>query len=223
MDGLRSSHSVRSWIGVVCLAALCGAVATSAQAAAGRTPGNFAVSASGAAQYSISLWAPAGIHGVQPSLALVYSSRAGDGYFGVGWSLSGLSSVYRCSKTWAQDGLNRDVRDDLSDRFCLDGNQLKISGGTYGATGSTYQTEIETFSRVTANGSAGNGPAYCGNGCWTPRQQEDPIRCLLGRASRYRTVKRKDLDAAGRVERLLLRAISLQTGPWCAEWICGNY
>jgi hypothetical protein len=131
-----------------------------ASAAVGRTAGNFGVSASGAAQYSIPLWTPPGINGVQPSLALVYSSRGGDGFYGVGWGLSGLSSIHRCSKTWAQDGLDRDVRNDASDRFCLDGNQLKLTGGTYGVAGSTYQTEIETFSRVTAYGTAGNGPAY---------------------------------------------------------------
>ena len=31
--------------------------------------------------------------------------------------------------------------------------------GTYGANGSTYRTELETFSRITATGTAGNGPA----------------------------------------------------------------
>ncbi len=79
---------------------------------------------------------------------------------GVGWNVAGLSAIRRCSRTWAQDGESRDVRNDASDRFCLDGNKLRRTSGTYGSAGSTYQTEIETFSRVTAYGTAGNGPAY---------------------------------------------------------------
>ncbi|HZF16034.1 MAG TPA: SpvB/TcaC N-terminal domain-containing protein [Steroidobacteraceae bacterium] len=110
MDGLHSLHASRGWIGAACLAILLGTFTTTVHAAIGRTTGNFGVSASGAAQYSIPLWTPPGINGMQPSLALVYSSRGGDGYFGVGWSLSGLSAIHRCRKTWAQDGLNRDVR-----------------------------------------------------------------------------------------------------------------
>lgn len=131
-----------------------------AYAAVGRTVGNFSVSSTGAAEYTIPLWTPPGINGMQPLLSLAYSSRKGSGIFGVGWSLEGLSSIHRCQKTWVQDGVARDVRNDSLDRFCLDGNQLKLASGTYGAAGSTYQTEIDTFTRVTAYSSAGNGPAY---------------------------------------------------------------
>ena len=126
----------------ILFAFLAAATAPIASGAVGRTAGNFGVSATGAAQYSIPLWTPPGINGVQPSLALVYSSRGGDGYFGNGWSLSGLSSIHRCSRTWAQDGVAAAAADVISDRFCLDGNQLKLTGGTYGVAGSTYHTEI---------------------------------------------------------------------------------
>ena len=43
--------------------------------------------------------------------------------------------------------------------FCLDGQQLKLVSGIYGAPGSVYATEIESFSRIVASGSAGAGPA----------------------------------------------------------------
>jgi RHS repeat-associated protein len=133
---------------------------TTAEAAAGRTPGAYSVSATGAAQYSIPLWTPPGVRGVQPNLALSYSSRGDNGYFGYGWRLKGLSAITRCNKTWAQDGVARNVRNDAVDRFCLGGNQLKLTAGTYGDGGAQYQTEIETFTRVTSYGAAGNGPAY---------------------------------------------------------------
>jgi hypothetical protein len=51
-------------------------------AAAGRTPGTFAVSSSGASTYTIPIWAPPGPHGVQPHMALTYSSQQGSGYLG---------------------------------------------------------------------------------------------------------------------------------------------
>src|ERR1700681_531334 len=51
------------------------------------------VSLDGAAEVSIPIWAPPGRQGIQPSLALIYSSRASNGPLGVGWSLSGLSII----------------------------------------------------------------------------------------------------------------------------------
>jgi hypothetical protein len=45
-----------------------------------------------------------------------------------------------------------------SDRFTLDGQRLVITSGTWGAPGSTYGTEIDTFSRITALGDTNAGP-----------------------------------------------------------------
>ena len=48
---------------------------------------------------------------------------------------------------------------DSQDRFCLDGNKLRLtsnpSSKPYGSDGATYQTEIETFARITSFGTAG--------------------------------------------------------------------
>lgn len=142
-----------------------GAIALAAAAptttAAGRTSGTFAVSNSGAATYTIPLWAPPGVGDVQLRLALVYNSRSPNGVMGQGWMLSGLSSITRCNKTWAQDGAPSAVTNTLADRFCLDGQQLKLTSaaGTYGQPGSTYATEIESFATIVATGSFGSGPA----------------------------------------------------------------
>jgi RHS repeat-associated protein len=123
-------------------------------AAFGRTNGSAAVSDSGQANYSIPLFTPPGTNGMTPSLALNYSSGAGEGAFGFGWSLSGLSGISRCARTWAQDSTQG------IDRLCLDGNRLRVQTGTYNQAGSTYRTELETYSRITAYGTAGTGPAY---------------------------------------------------------------
>ena len=136
--------------------ALAGVAATSA---AGRTPAEFGVAHSGAATYRIPLWTPPGIGEVGLDLALVYASRSGSGSAGVGWSIAGLSTIVRCNRTWAQDDAAASVSNTFADRFCLDGQQLKLVSGTDGMAGAVYATEIETFARIVANGVAGNGPA----------------------------------------------------------------
>ena len=58
-------------------------------------PGSFSVSEAGAASYSIDIEVPPGTGGVEPKLSLSYSSQGGNGLLGMGWSLSGLSSIGR--------------------------------------------------------------------------------------------------------------------------------
>jgi hypothetical protein len=127
--------------------------------AAGRTPGEFGVAQSGASTYRIPVWTPPGVGDVELELALQYNSRASNGLLGVGWSLAGLSTITRCNRTWVQDGAAGAVRNVAGDRYCLDGQQLKLVSGTAGTDGAVYATEIETFSRVVASGAMGNGPA----------------------------------------------------------------
>lgn len=125
----------------------------------GTTPGSFNVS-NGGANYSVPIEVPPGVAGMAPKLALNYSSQAGNGIAGVGWSLSGLSTITRCPKTIAQDGVKGGISINNNDRFCLDGQRLVNVNGSYGAGGTEYRTEIESFSRVTSHGAAGSGPAY---------------------------------------------------------------
>jgi RHS repeat-associated protein len=127
----------------------------------GRTAGNFSVSSTGAASYSIPIWVPPGVVGLQPRLALSYNSGGGDGLLGIGWGLAGLSAISRCNLTIAQDSAAGSPQLTSTDRFCLDGNRLRTTNGsTYGASGATYQTEIANFSNITSNGTAGSGPAW---------------------------------------------------------------
>ena len=153
---------MRNGIALLVLAAYVSFACTTAQAttAVGRTPGQFAVTPFGAAQYSIPIWSAPGPHGVQPHIALTYNSQQGNGYVGVGWGVSGLSSIYRCNLTIAQDGAGAPVALATSDGYCMDGQRLRLTAGTYGTAGSTYQTEIANFVNVTAQGAAGNGPGY---------------------------------------------------------------
>jgi hypothetical protein len=135
-------------------------VPATGQAAVGRTAGVAEVSASGEARYSIPIFAPPGTHGMTPQLAFVYGSRGGGTLMGAGWTIAGLSSIYRCDKTFAQDGVPVNVLNAATDRFCRDGQQLKLVAGVYGQPGAEYRTEIESFARIISSGTAGNGPAY---------------------------------------------------------------
>ena len=124
------------------------------------TPGQFSVSETGAAVYTIPIQVPPGTAGMSPKLALVYNSQAGNGLLGMGWSLSGLSAITRCPRTLAQDGVRGGVNYDANDRFCLDGQRLVLVAGTYGVDGAEYRTEREGFSKIISRGSAGSGPQW---------------------------------------------------------------
>jgi len=126
----------------------------------GRTTGSFGLSPSGAANYTIPIWTPPGPNDIQPSLALKYSSQSGNGLAGVGWNLAAVSSIERCPRTTAQDGVDAAIALSTSDRFCIGGNRLRLASGTYGAAGSVFFTEFADYSRITAYSSAGNGPQY---------------------------------------------------------------
>lgn len=109
--------------------------------------GSFGVGAGGAAEYSIPIPLPKGTRGMVPSLSLDYSSHAGNGLLGVGWSLSGFSSITRGPSQVLQDGRYDPVDFDENDRFYYGGSKLILVDGVYGENNSEYRTEIDTFSR----------------------------------------------------------------------------
>ena len=126
---------------------------------AGTTPGQFSVNESGAATYRIPIQVPPGVAGMEPKLELAYNSQGGNGLLGMGWSLSGLSTISRCPRTMALDGARGSVNFDMNDRYCMDGQRLILVSGTYGTAGSEYRTELDSFSKIVASGTAGNGVA----------------------------------------------------------------
>lgn len=125
---------------------------------AGSIDGKFSVGALGTANYEIEVEVPPGIGGFQPKLSINFGGGRTDGLLATGWSLSGLSAITRCPTTVAQDGLIDPIDYDDNDKFCLDGLRLVVITGTYGSAGSEYRTEIETFSKIIANGQSGSGP-----------------------------------------------------------------
>jgi YD repeat-containing protein len=122
--------------------------------AAGAVAGSFAVSPTGEATYTIPIAVPPGRAGVEPRLAVVYDSVAGQGILGAGFALQGLSAVVRCPQSLAQDGRIRPVRYDAEDRLCLDGARLVQVGGSLDFDGSgtrEYRTFPDRFVKVVAH------------------------------------------------------------------------
>ena len=119
----------------------------------GWTEGSFSVNNSGAAEYELPLWVPDGRRRFQPGLALRYSSHGGNGLVGVGWALSGLSSITPCPRTPAHDGRTENVGFWGGDAWCLDGERLREKG-PISDTQREFRIERETFARVISTGSS---------------------------------------------------------------------
>ena len=129
----------------------------------GGTQGDFRVTESGAAEYTIPIMTAKGVAGVEPEVALQHNSqRTDDGPMGRGWNVSGLSAINRCGQTPEVDGKSTGVTLTNTDRFCLDGQRLILIGaGDYGADGTEYRLEVDNLTKVKAHSRTGvNGIAY---------------------------------------------------------------
>lgn len=117
-------------------------------AVVGSIPGEFAVSPTGAATYTIPIEVPAGINGMQPKIAISYSSQAGYGTLGTGWNISGISAITRGGKNIYFDSNTEGIKFDNSDALYLDGQRLIKLSGSHFDTNAEYATEVEDYSRV---------------------------------------------------------------------------
>ncbi|HRI71967.1 MAG TPA: SpvB/TcaC N-terminal domain-containing protein, partial [Polyangium sp.] len=79
---------------------------------------------SGDAALSIPLDMPPGRAGFAPELAISYSSSATESALGMGFALSGASSIGRCRKEMVLDGEISNVQFNEDDALCLDGKRL---------------------------------------------------------------------------------------------------
>lgn len=118
--------------------------------------GSMSVGGDGAMTYSIPVDIPKGTAGMEPKISLSYSSGAGNGIAGVGWSLSGFQSITRGPASLQKDGFEGAVRFDGDDRFFFNGEKLICVSGTYGQQDSEYRTEIDSFARITLKGGNQN-------------------------------------------------------------------
>jgi RHS repeat-associated protein len=87
-----------------------------------------------------------GFRSITPQLQLSYSSSAGNGFAGLGWDLSGFSTIERASPN---RGSPRYGQAWTSDIYLLDGEQLVPST----ALGGNFSTLRESFLQISGNGS----------------------------------------------------------------------
>ena len=120
-------------------------------AVVGSIPGQFGVSPSGGATYTIPIEVPPGINGMQPNVSVVYSSQGGNGIAGWGWNISGMSSISRTGCNLYNDSKISSPQLTTDDNLTLDGQRLILVSdvGTNLTNGAKYRTEIETYSDIT--------------------------------------------------------------------------
>ena len=93
-------------------------------------------------------------HGLEPLLALNYSSSGPNGWLGVGWSLSGVSYIERGTKGKGAP------RFDANDVFFVDGMELIPDT----SLGGTHSTKYQTYKRIVKDSSANKWYMWDKNG-----------------------------------------------------------
>lgn len=124
--------------------------------------GEFKVTGKGSSSYTIPIEVIPAKYA--PVVDISYNSSSPGGFMGAGWGISGIPTIELCSKNarqdnkWGNISINISTEDYNQNRFCLTGSRLSLLAGTFGADGSTYQTELVSQQRITAQGSCGDGP-----------------------------------------------------------------
>lgn len=124
--------------------------------AVGSMGGSFAVNEMGAATYTIPIDVPQGINGMQPNVALTYNSQSGNGVCGLGFSITGLSTITRIPRTIYYDGTAKGIKYDATDAYALNGQRLLFVSGTEGKDGAKYGLEGDMQTEVILHGSGTN-------------------------------------------------------------------
>lgn len=110
--------------------------------------GSASVSLSGNATYSIPVYIPEGIRGMQPNVSINYSSGSGNGLVGYGWNLSAYSAISYDTKNLYNDGIVQPNYVDGGSPYLLDGGRLIPISGT------EFRTESESFSKISPDNAA---------------------------------------------------------------------
>lgn len=126
----------------------------------GETEGNFSVSKTGAAVYTIPIFRSPGTNNVAPEVSIFYNSQSGNGLLGYGCHLQANSAISRMGRIPMNDGSFTSIELSLRDHFSLDGSKLVLTSGTHGANNAIYRTEIETYGTITAHNQQGQGPQW---------------------------------------------------------------
>ncbi|MEQ9497387.1 MAG: RHS repeat-associated core domain-containing protein [Deltaproteobacteria bacterium] len=113
----------------------------------GSLVGSHTVDGRGHFNYTVPLQLPPARRGVGPELELTYNSGAGNGIFGMGFSLVGLSEITRCPGGSALPGTGFDELvpgSGVADTYCLDGDRMvRVDGEGWFTTETDPTVRIE--------------------------------------------------------------------------------
>lgn len=151
----------------------------------GAINGDFAVS-EGQLSYALPFSLPAGAHNLAPSVGIKYSQNAGNGIVGVGFTLTGLEAITRCTATKQVDGFAGGIGFNNKDRYCLNGARLIARSGSEGSVGTEYRLLSDNFTKVVSNGGTANNPAS-----WTVYYPNGYIATYGGNSSSRETLDNK--------------------------------
>ncbi|MRX40067.1 hypothetical protein GJU43_12340 [Flavobacterium sp. LC2016-23] len=131
------------------------------------TKGTIAVGGDGQLQFMLPIALPPSINDVAPQMNLFYTSGFGVGVAGMGFSLSGVTSIRRVGKNIEKDSESKGVQLDYTDFYEYNGQRLllKTSGvpTTYGKDGTEYVTEKFSTLKIKSVGAI-SGQTYTGPG-----------------------------------------------------------
>ncbi|MBA2319581.1 MAG: hypothetical protein H0V89_00370, partial [Deltaproteobacteria bacterium] len=171
----------------------------------GTLDGSLIVDGAGHSTYAISFEVAPGPRDLQPSVGIAYNSGAGNGLAGVGFGVTGLSMISRCSKTLADDDFKLEpLSFGESDALCLDQQRLlPVRDGmpipaVNGKDGTEYRPRVGDRLRVIGHGSIAN------NDSWFEVQLPDGNIAVYGSvdgARVYQNTPSTDVAGAGRAVR----------------------
>lgn len=171
----------------------------------GTPHGQFEVSATGGATYSVSIECPIGVGGMQPDIALSYNSQGGYGLAGFGFNISGLSVISRGQKNRFYDEEVTGMTYCEEDPLYIDGKRLILYKGHQGEIGSSYSIEGDPYGGATIRGN--------GNDIWMDVWFQNGSKYEYGRTDNSRLSYSTKYGA----KRIYSWYISR------AEDVCGNF
>ena len=121
---------------------------------AGSTAGNYSVTPSGGASYTIPIMVPKGSADMAPSIALTYNSQSPSGIAGRGWNITGLSSITRAAQSYYYDDFSEGANFSNPENFSIDGSIFKLNG-----TAPVVPKENPSY-KITPNGNWGGAPVW---------------------------------------------------------------
>lgn len=129
------------------------------------TKGNIAVNGGGQLQFTLPIALPPSINGTAPQMDLIYNSGTGVGIAGMGFSLSGITSISRVGKNIEKDSESKGVQLNYTDFYEFNGQRLLLKNPTdpttYGKDGTEYVTEKFSTLKIKSIGAI-SGQTYTG-------------------------------------------------------------